>query len=71
LIFGAGITPDMIVWNGLGFDVGTQGDSFELIGNGGPAVQNFQFADGTVLNYAQLLAWYIVPPPPTGNAERH
>ncbi len=68
MVFGAGITPGTIVWNGFGFDVGAQGDSFELAttAGSGPAVDRFEFADGTVLDYTQLRNWHVPPPPPPG-----
>jgi len=64
IAFGAGITPDSISL-GLGsllLHVGNQGDAIhiddfdpnDVFAN--PSISNFQFADGTVLSYADLIA---------------
>ncbi len=64
LIFGPGITSDSVtlgVGSGLLLRVGTNGDTVELgtfdSNNvlGPHAIETFQFADGTVLSYSQLI----------------
>ncbi len=63
LRFGAGITPDMVSLNlgSLLLTIGDQGDAIHLDGfdpseaNDFSSVQNFEFADGTELEFAELL----------------